>query len=50
MYDNEFETKENNIWTKDKIEPQHVHDSLFFRHQNIPLHVRKEDATFCFSL
>ena len=50
MYDNEFETKENRIWTKDKIEPQYVHDSLFFRHQNIPLNVRKEDATFCFSL
>ena len=26
MYDNEFETKENKIWTKDKIEPQHMHD------------------------
>ena len=50
MYDNEFETKENRIWTKDKIEPQYVHDSLFFCHQNIPLNVRKEDATFCFSL
>ena len=25
MYDNEFETKENKIWTKDKIEPQHRH-------------------------
>ena len=23
MYDNEFETKENNIWTNDKIESQH---------------------------
>ena len=23
MYDNEFETKENEIETKDKIEPQH---------------------------
>ena len=23
MSDNEFETKEKNIWTKDKIEPQH---------------------------
>ena len=22
--DNEFETKENKIWTKDKIEPQHI--------------------------
>ena len=25
MYDNEFETKENKIWTKDEIEPQHIH-------------------------
>ena len=25
MYDNEFETKEKKIWTKDKIEPQHTH-------------------------
>ena len=25
MYDNEFETKENKIQTKDKIEPQHKH-------------------------
>ena len=25
MYDNKFETKENKISTKDKIEPQHVH-------------------------
>ena len=24
MYDNEFETKENKIWTKDKIEPEHI--------------------------
>ena len=24
MCDNEFKTKENKIWTKDKIEPQHV--------------------------
>ena len=24
MYDNEFETMENKIWTKDKIEPQHI--------------------------
>ena len=28
MYDNEFETKENKIWTKDKIEPQ-VCPSIF---------------------
>ena len=25
MYDNEFETKENKIYTKDKIELQHMH-------------------------
>ena len=25
MYGNEFETKENKIQTKDKIEPQHIH-------------------------
>ena len=25
LYDNEFETKENKIWNKDKIEPQHIH-------------------------
>ena len=24
MYGNEFETKENKIWSKDKIEPQHM--------------------------
>jgi len=24
MYDNEFEKKEYNIWTKDEIEPQHI--------------------------
>ena len=24
MYDNEFETKENKTWTKDKIEPQQI--------------------------
>ena len=25
IYENEFETKENKIWTKDKIAPQHTH-------------------------
>ena len=25
MYDNELKTKENKIWTKDKIEPQQLH-------------------------
>ena len=25
IYDNEFETKKNNIRTKDKTEPQHIH-------------------------
>ena len=24
MYDNKFETKENEIWTKDIIKPQHI--------------------------
>ena len=24
IYDNEFETKENKIWTQDKTEPQHM--------------------------
>ena len=27
MYDNEIETKENKIWTKDKIEPKHTHQN-----------------------
>ena len=27
MYDNEFETKEYKIQTKDKIEPQHIYVS-----------------------
>ena len=26
MYDNEFETIANKIETKDKIEPQHIHN------------------------
>ena len=25
MYDNDYKTKENTNWTKDKIEPQHTH-------------------------
>ena len=28
MYDNDFETKENKIWTKDKIEPQQIYNIL----------------------
>ena len=28
MYDNDFETKENKIWTKDKIEPQQIYNVL----------------------
>ena len=28
MYDNESETKENKLRTKDKIEPQHTHESI----------------------
>ena len=30
MYDSEFETKENKISTKDKIEPQHKYYTKFF--------------------
>ena len=29
MYDNQVETKENKIQTKDKIEPQHIHTVTF---------------------
>ena len=32
---NEFETKENKIWTKDKIEPQHIHLVVSFLTNNI---------------
>ena len=28
MYDKEFETRGNEIWTKNKIEPQHIHQML----------------------
>ena len=27
VYDNEFETKENKILTKNKTEPQHIHSA-----------------------
>ena len=29
MYDKEFKTKESNICTKDKIEPQHIQQGCF---------------------
>jgi len=29
IYDNECETKENKNWTKDKIEPQHIHIDMY---------------------
>ena len=32
MYDNEFETKENKIWTKDKIELQRICTYHYFVH------------------
>ena len=37
MYVNEFETKENKIWTKDNIEPQHVYciQLYFIRNINV---------------
>jgi len=28
IYDNEYKTKENKNWTKDKIELQHIHQSV----------------------
>ena len=31
MYDFEFKTKENKIWTKDKTEPRHIHQILLIR-------------------
>ena len=37
IYDNEFETKENKIWTKDKIELQHRHSSVVVSMSNIQL-------------
>ena len=43
MYDNEFKTKGNKIWTKDKIEPQHMHPV-----QNVDsLDKRKVKPTYC---
>ena len=35
MYDNEFETKENKVETKDKIEPQHMY---VFTNQKLQLY------------
>ena len=32
MYGNEFETKENKIQTKDKIEPQHIYCKITVFH------------------
>ena len=29
IYENEYETKENKNWTKDKIELQHIYDLEF---------------------
>ena len=44
MKDNEFETKENEICTKDIIEPQHIHPSrLLFRNRT----EIKEDGKPC---
>ena len=31
MYDNEFEPKRNEMYTKDKIEPQHVCEKILLR-------------------
>ena len=35
MYDNEFKTKENKIWTKDKIDPQHTRIQGFKNHARV---------------
>ena len=35
MYDKEFETMGNEIWTKNKIEPQHIHQMLIILIQRI---------------
>ena len=32
MYDNEFKTKKNKIWSKDKIKLQHLH--IMFQHKS----------------
>ena len=41
MYDNEFKTKGNKIWTKDKIEPQHIQYSSYadFHYWNSHIYV-----------
>ena len=35
MYDKEFETMGNEIWTKNKIEPRHIHQMLIILIQRI---------------
>jgi len=37
MYDNEYKTKENENKTKDKIEPQHVHNQMLDKEVNLTL-------------
>ena len=42
MYDKEFETKGYKIWTKDKIEPQHVQAIAYAYCSKIPIFVKSE--------
>ena len=42
MYDKEFETKGNKIWTKYKIEPQHVQATAYDYCSKIPIFVKSE--------
>ena len=48
MYDDEFETKENKIWTKDKIEPQHIYNSYSLL-DSVLATLKKLQNLFCFS-
>ena len=43
MSDNEFKTKENQIETKDKIEPQHIYCSYFL---SLWLRIERPSADF----
>ena len=37
MYDNDFETMENKIYTKDKIEPQHIYSCKHHMGQSLKI-------------
>ena len=52
IYDNEFATKENTIWTKDKIEPQQVFFVSFVLHHLViaPFHNTNSRGQKCWDL